>query len=271
MGEKSTQTPTLEESVKGLSLDEIAGMRPDLQIVDPAPVAEAREALEVAIDGMQLGDAAKIALKGTARESVDSVAAMLNGFLAQVGAMGDLDAGAKESVTEQVTTIADKLGARVFLSNTDAGDDAGDGGEGGAEGDDAKGEKKSGDGGDGGDDDKSESSEADVDASVQEALASRDAFDEALEGINGTDELRTLVRDELKPSIDSGELRGVESVKSAVTALADKYTRAIEAVAPKATPRFDGVGSTGGDRATESADAPPASSRFYPSPVSKGD
>ncbi len=257
MGETATQTPTLEASVQGLSLDELAGMRPDLQIVDPAPVAEAREAFEVAIDGRQLGDAAKAALKGTARESVDSVAAMLNGFLAQVGAMGDLDAGAKESVTEQVTTIAEKLGARVFLSMTDADD--GDGDEGEAKGDDADGDE-----GDGDDDDKS--GEADVDASVQEALASRDAFDESLEAINGTDELRTLVRDELKPSIDNGKLRGVESVKSAVTALADKYTRAIESAAPKAAPRFDGVTPTG-DRATESTDAPPASSRFYPSPV----
>lgn len=264
MGEKSTQAPTLEESVKGLSLDELAGMRPDLQIVDPAPVAEAREALEAAIDGMQLGDAAKAALKGTARESVDSVAAMLNGFLAQVGAMGDLDAGAKESVTEQVTTIADKLGARVFLSMADA-DGNGDGGEGDGEGDDADGDE--GDDGDG--DDGDESGEADVDASVQEALAARDAFDVALEEINGTDELRTLVRDELKPKISSGELRGVEAVKSAVTALATKYTRAIEAAGVKPSPRFEGVAPTGGDRATESTDAPAPSSRFYPSPVSK--
>ena len=267
MGEKSTQTPTLEESVQGLSLDELVGMRPDLQIVDPAPVAEAREALEVAIDGMQIGDAAKAALKGTARESVDSVAAMLNGFLAQVGAMGDLDAGAKESVTEQVTTIAEKLGARVFLSMADAGGN-GDGDEGDDEGDDADGDKGD-EGGDGDDDDKS--GEADVDESVQEALASRDAFDEALEGINGNDELRGLVRDELKPKITSGELRGVEAVKGAVTALAEKYTRAVEAIAPKGAPRFDGVTPTGGDRATESTDTPAPSSRFYPSPVSKGE
>lgn len=266
MSESSTQTPTLEESVKGLGLDELAGMRPDLQIVDPAPVAEAREALEAAIDGMQLGDATKAALLGTARESVDSVATMLNGFLAQVVSMGDLDSSAKESVLEQVTTIADKLGARVFLSMADAGGN-GDGGEGDDKSDDDADDK----GGDGdGDGDESGKDEADVDASVQEALASRDAFDEALEGINGTDELRTLVRDELKPKVTSGELRGVESVKSAVEALATKYTRAIEAMAPKAAPRFDGVTPTG-DRATESTGALPASSRFYPSPVSKGE
>lgn len=268
MGETSTQTPTLEQSVKGLSLDELAGMRPDLQITDPAPVAEAREALEAAIGSMQIGDAAKAALMGTARESVDSVAGMLNGFLAQVVSMSDLDSTAKESVHEQVTTIAEKLGARVFLSMAD-GDGNGDGDEGEAEGDDKGGDE--GDDGDGDDGDESGSSEQDVDASVQEALESRDAFDEALEAINGTDELRTLVRDELKPKIASGELRGVETVKGAVTALADKYTRAIEAVAPKAKPRFDGVSSTGGDRVIESTEAPPASSRFYPSPVSKGE
>lgn len=252
----NNSTPSFEDRVKGLSLDELAGLRPDLTVVDPAPVAEAREALEGAIDGMQVGEAAKAALKGIARESDDSVAVLLNGFLARVAGMSDLDSGVRESVSKEVGTLAEKLGARVFMS---VAADEGEGDEG--EGDDA-GDDESNEGDD-------EADEVDVDASVQEALESREAFDEALEALECNDGMRAEIRAELLPDIKSGKLRGVESVQSAVKALGDKYQRVLESAGPKGQgkPRFEGVGATAGDRATESESAPAPASRFYPQPA----
>lgn len=228
-----TQTDAGHDDIRSMSVDRLRALRPDLLISDPAPILEAREALEQAVETAEVGEATRAALKTVIRESDDPVAALINTAVARIRKL-DLGDGDREAVLSVVSDVGAKLGIDIGAVLDAPADEA----EGVEE------EVKA--------DDGEEAVDQEPAPDVAGQIEARDALDDALEDedLQATEAVRREVRTDVRRQIASG-LRGTEAVTKAVADAVARYHRVIESVSRGKAQRIQ-VPDSGDERATES-------------------
>lgn len=246
-GDAKTQTRPegFLDFLKGMTLDEIRGIRED--IPGASPLDEVAEALAENVRGTDAPSSVVEKVVGMAKEG-DEVAALLALVDAAVPEISD-DAKAVESVRKAIRKTAEKFGASLPALEAD---DAGDG-----KPDKAKADGDDDDDPDEGDGDTAEKTDPEV-AKLSDRLDKREAKEALAARVKkiAKPEVAKLVEEAVEKRIDKGEVQQ-DDVEDAVSEAIQDVKRAAEAMGLGESV-FEGLEPTETDdveaRATEDED-----------------